>query len=357
MADVKMLNKKERLGCLLQTNWATPNPQNTTFFTMQWVNAGVLIPEPAVTLDQMNVISQHGIHFEEERSVIDALSGLQSIPISGIAEKSSMAPLLYSSHFAAAEAATTPYNKVITCAGLTAPIDFNGDGTKFFTWAIDQGGTATNASPTSTSDDGIILENALVDTLTSVWDMNADGTARLVTYTGTVKGNEMNFEQSLSGTWTNATPAEDFFNQTDTWAFITLDVDSVDYKAEFVRRVEYSVNLDMTSSSSGVNGKSNQYDIAPEYTMKVILNYNPVTEKILKDHTTKAAVDANWSNDSGQVLTDGKWTIDMPTGYLTSPPKIYEGDFVGVELNIRAYSTAAATPVTINYCDTIDWTF
>ena len=183
MADVKILSKTERLGAVLQDNWQTPADATAAFYTMQWVNAGVLIPDPAVTIDNFNVTSQSVIHFEKERAVVDARSGLQSIPISGIAEKSSMAPLLYGAHFVASEAVGTPYNKVITCGGLTAPIDFNGNGTKLFTYAIDQGG----------DDDGVILENAIVDSLNLVWDMNADGTGRFVSYSGMLKGYEMKF--------------------------------------------------------------------------------------------------------------------------------------------------------------------
>jgi len=354
MADVKILGKEERLGIILQTNWATPAAASATFWTMQHVNTGNLIPDNATTVDQFNVTSQHGVHSEVERVYVDATSGLKRIPFSGIADKTCMAPLLVTSHFVVTEA-STPYNKAITCGGLTAPIDFTNNGAKLFTWAIDQGGTATQSSPASTSDDGIILENAIVDQLTITWDFNNQGIARLVSYSGVAVGNEMNFEQSLSGTWENATPAQGFFNNTDAWAFITLTVDEVDVKTECIRRVEYSVNNNVTSSCAGTLGKPTQYDIAPEYTMKVVMNYNAVTEKFLKDFNDKGTVDANWSNDSAAAKTDGKWTIDMPTGYLISPPKIYEGDFLGVELNIKAYSTAGATPVTINYCDTKDW--
>ena len=352
MADVKIASKEERLGVLKQANWATPAAANAAFYAMQHVNAGVLIPDNATTVDQFNVTSQQGIHAEIERVYVDSTSGLKRFPIAGIADKTSMTPLLYSSHFACTEAATTPYNKIITCDGLTGPIDFTNNATKFFTYAIDQGGTA--ASP-STSDDGIIIENTVVDQLTLTWDFNNQGIARLVSYSGVAVGNEMNFEQSLSGTWENATPAQGFFNNTDAWAFITLTVDEVDVKTECIRRVEYSVNNNVTSSCAGTLGKPTQYDIAPEYTMKVVMNYNAVTEKFLKDFNDKGTVDANWSNDSAAAKTDGLWTIDMPTGYLISPPKIYEGDFLGVELNIKAYSTAGATPVTINYCDTKDW--
>jgi len=348
MADVKILSKTERLGILLQANWASPAEAGAAFYTMQHVNAGVLIPDNATTVDQFNVTSQNGIHSEIERVYVDATSGLKRLPFSGTVDKTCFAPLLYSSHFVCTEAAGTPYNKVITCGGLTAPIDFANNGTKFFTWAIDQGGSGG---------DGIILENVVVDQLTCTWDFNNQGIPRLVSYSGMAVGDEMNFEQTCDGVWINATPAQGFFNNTDAWAFITLDVDSVDLKAQCIRRVEYSVNNNVTSSCAGTLGKPTQYDIAPEYTMKVILNYNTVTEKCLKDFNDKAAVDANWSNDSESAKTDGKWTIDIPTGHLISAPKIYEGDFLGVELNIKAYSTAAATPVTINFCDTIDWTF
>jgi len=357
MADVKIGAREERLGCYIQATYNESLADSTTFYTMQWVNAGNLILDNATTLDQFNVISQHGVHNEIERAVIDTVGGFKSIPITGIAEKSVMAPLLYSSHFVCTEAAGTPFNKVITAGGLTAPLDFANNGTKFFTWAIDQGGTATQGSPASTSDDGIQLLNGVVDNLNIVWDMGADGTARFANYSATILGNQTKHEQSLSGTWTNATPAQNFFNNSDTWAFIALTVDSVDLKQERIRRVEYNVNNNFASSTAAIAGKINQYDFAPEYTMKVILNYNAVTEKCLNDFNLKATVDANWSNDSGQAKTDGKWTIDMPTSYLYAPTKIYEGDFLGIELNIKAFSTAGATPVTINYCDTIDWTF
>ena len=349
MADVKVLSKQEIFGCYIQAAWGTAAADAATFYTLQWVNAGVLNPDPGVTVDQFNVTSQNGIHSEIERVYVDSTSGLKTVPFGGTASILNMAPFLYSSHFVCTEATSTPYNKVITAGGLTAPIDFANNGTKFFTWACKQGGSA---------DDNWVLVDAIVDTLNIVWDFNNQGIGRLVSYSGTLKGRTFDQEQTLSGDWTNDTAptTQDFFGNTDTWAFITLDVDSVDLKSECIRRVEYSVNNNVSGSCAGVGGKIGQYDIAPEYMMKVVLNYNSVTEKCLKDFADKAAVDANWSNDSASAKTDGKWTIDIPTGHLISPPKIYEGDFLGVELNIKAYSTAAATPVTINYCDTVDWT-
>jgi len=177
---------------------------------------------------------------------------------------------------------------------------------------------------------------------------------------GTFVGNEMNYEQTLSGTWTNATIAQTgFFNNTDAWDTDSLTIDGVDYKAECVRRVEEQVNNNITSNCKTTGGKANQYDWAPEYKTILTLDYNETTEKILKDYTTGGAVSLAWSNDAAGAYTDGKWSYLHATtgGRLISPPKIYNGDFLGIQLEIRWYSTSGATPLNVMYCDTVDYGF
>jgi len=352
---VKILSKTERFGIIQQSktsnHWAAPAAANATFKLCQWIDAGTPNPNPDVQVDQFNVTSQNGIHFESERFFVDALSGLPSIPFSGTCEKATMAPFLVSAMQGCAEDAGTPFNKIIPAGGLTAPIDFANNEGYLFTVAVDQGGSA---------DDGVILENAIIQNLNIVWDLNARGIARLVNMSGTFVGNEMNYEQTLNGTWTNATIAQTgFFNNTDAWDTDVLTIDSVDYKAECVRRVEFQVNNNVTSNCKTTGGKANQYDLAPEYKIIVTLDYNETTEKILKDFTTGGAVSISWSNDSAGAYTDGKWSILGATGgqRLIAPPKIYNGDFLGIQLEIRYYSTNSATPLNIAYCDTVDYGF
>ena len=353
----KILSKVERFGILQQSkavnHWAAPAAANAAFKLCQWINAGTPNPNPDVQVDQFNVTSQNGIHFETERFFVDALSGLPSIPFSGTCEKATLAPFLVSALQACSEAVGTPYEKTITAGGLTGTIDFAGNEGFLFTIAVDQ-----NAS----ADDGVILENAIIQTLNIVWDLNARGVPRLVSMNGTFVGNEMNYEQTLNGTWTNLTIVQTgFFNNTDTWSttFSTalLTIGGVDYSAECIRRVELQINNNVTSNCKTTGGKANQYDIAPEYKLIVSLDYNATTEKILKDFQEGVTASMFWSNDSADAGTDGKWSLSFPLLRLMSPPKVYNGDFIGVNLDFRCYSLAAATPLTIYYTDTVAYGF
>jgi len=351
--SAKIPSKTERFGLLYQANWATPAAANATYKLCQWINAGTPNPNPDVQVDQFNVTSQNGIHYETERFFVDATSGLPTIPFSGTCEKATMAPFLVGALQAVAEASGSPFEKTITCGGLTGPIDFATVGKYLFTIAVDQGGS---------DDDGIVLENAIIQNLNIVWDLNARGVARLVNMSGAWVGNEMNYEQTLEGTWTNATIVQTgFFNNTDLWGVTLtsalLSIGGVDYSAQCIRRVEVQINNNVTSNCKTTGGKANQYDIAPEYKVIVSLDYNATTEKLLKDFQEGVMASMYWSNDSTDAGTDGKWTYVFGLLRLVSPPKVYNGDFLGVNLEFRAYSATAATPMTVYYTDTVDWTF
>ena len=266
-----------------------------------------------------------------------------------------MAPFLVGAFQAVTEAGTTPYEKTITCGGLTGPIDFAANAGFLHTIAIRQGASA---------DDGIILENAIIQNLNIVWDLNARGVTRLVNMSGAWVGNELNYEQDLttSDAWTNETIVQTgFFNNTDLWApnygGAVLSVDGTDYSAECIRRVEIQINNNVTSNCKTTGGKANQYDIAPEYKTMVLLDYNSTTEKILMDYADGANVIMKWSNDSAAAQTDGLWGFTFVGGTLVSAPKQYNGDFIGVQLDIRWESTAAASPLNCYYTDTVDWTY
>ena len=350
--SVKVLSKAERFGLLFQADWANTAAlkADSAYKLCQWINAGTPNPNPDVQIDQFNVTSQNGIHFESERFFVDATSGLPTIPFSGTCEKVTMAPFLVGAYQGVTEAGTTPYNKQIYAGGLTSPLDFAGDAGFLHVIAVDQGGT----------DDGVILYNAIIQNLNIVWDLNARGVARLVNMSGAWVGNDMDYEQTLSGTWTNATIAQTgFFNNTDAWLADAFTVDAVDYAAQCIRRVEEQVNNNVTSNCKTTGGKANQYDIAPEYKTIITLDYNDTTEKMLKDYTTGAAVSLSWSNDSAGAYTDGLWSYLHATsgGRLISPPKIYNGDFLGIQLEVRWYTASGATPLNVMFCDTIHWTY
>jgi len=355
--SVKRLAKTEKVGILQQSkasnHWSAPAAASANFYQMNWLNAGTPNPNPDVQIDQINSISQNGTHKELERFFIDEASGMPTLPIAGIADKKEMAPLLVSAFQAVSEAATTPYLKTITAAGLTGPVDWAGNGGYLFTVAINQGASA---------DDGIILENGIVDTLNIVWDLNARGQARMASYSGTMKFNDIKYEQTLSGTWTNTSAIQSFFNKTSLWGVTydsipTFTVDSVDYSAQCIRRVELQINNNITSNCKTTGGKANQYDWAPEYKVLFSLDYNSATEKILADFQTGAVATFTWSNDTAGAQTDGMWSFYSVRGQLLSPPKVYNGDFLGINLEIGLFSQAGTTPITMYYTDTIDWAY
>ena len=351
---VKTLSKTERFGILKQTTWGTAEVASSAFRLCQWINAGTPNPNPDVQVDQFNVTSGYGTHFEKERFFVDGTSGLPTIPFSGTCEKATMTPFLVGAYQPADgfEASSTPYLKTIPCGGLLAPIDFAAGVGNVHTIALDQGGS---------DDDGILLTDAVIQNLSIVWDLNARGVARLVNMSGAWVGSLLQYEQSLSGDWENATIAQTgFFNNTDAWDTDSLTIGGVDYKAECVRRVEEQVNNNVTSNCKTTAGRANQYDMAPEYKTILTLDYNATTEKILKDFQAgDSAVSLAWSNDASGTYADGKWSFLHATtgGVLISPPKIYQGDFLGIQLEIRWMSALGATPLNVMYTDTVDWAY
>ena len=348
---VKVLSKKEQLGILPQPTWGTPIADTGAFKLCQWINVGTLNPNPDVQVDQFNVTSQNGIHSESERFFVDYTSGLPTIPFSGTCEKATMAMFLVGAFQGVGEASSTPYLKTIVCGGLTSPIDFAAGSGFLHTLALVQGD----------GDDGVILSDAIIQNLNITWDLNSRGVARLVNMSGAWVGRLLEYEQTVNGDWANATIAQTgFFNNTDAWDTDSLTIGGVDYKAECVRRVEEQVNNNVTSNCKTTAGRANQYDMAPEYKTILTLDYNATTEKILKDFQAgDSAVSLAWSNDAAGAYTDGKWSFLHATtgGVLISPPKIYQGDFLGIQLEIRWMSALGATPLNVMYTDTVDWAY
>ena len=352
---VEILSKQESVGFLQQSkasnHWAAPQAASANFKTIQWVNAGVLNPNPDVQVSNINSTSQYGTHREKGRIFVDATSGLPTMPIAGIADKTTLAGLLAMAFQSVSESGITPYSKDFESGGITGLIDWATNGGYLFTMALKQQASA---------DDGVILENALMNTLNLVWDLNARGSARVLQYNGTIIGNELNYEQTLNGTWTNTSSANTgFFNDTETWAFSTLDVDSVDYSGECVKRVELQINNNITSDCKTTGGKANQYKWAPQINAMIRLAYNSTTEKLLKDFKDGADVQFTWANDIS-VSADKYLTFSSDTngGTLQAPPKIYDGDYLGIDLNVQLTQASDSTsPLTCTLVDTIDWGF
>ena len=353
----KTLSKIESIGILQQdksvNHWDVIAADNAAFKTVQWINVGTLIPDPAVTVDNFNVTSRLGIHHEDERFFIDATSGLPTLPFAGTCDKTTMAAFLVAALQACSEAVLTPFEKTITAAGLSTVVNWAGNEGYLFTLALKQGASA---------DDGILIHNALIDTLNIVWEVETNGIARLVNMNGTWVGSKIEYEQTLNGTWVNATAAQTgFFNNTDTWSNnfggALLNIGGVDYSAKCIRRVEIQINNNIRKACVSTGGVATNYVSSPEYKIMFTLDHDSDTEKIHYDFVQGTTFTMNWSNDAADAGTDGKWSIVIPNAHIMSVPKNYAEEYIGISIDGRLYSASGVSPITIYFTDTIDWAF
>ena len=347
----KYLAKTMTYGLLLQANWATVQAAGAAYKIIPY-NAGVSIPDPDISVGLYNTTGQNGLHKEVERFFVDGRSGLPKINFAMTADLESIAPHFAGALFGMTEVASGSYQKQAVALGLTATIDFVANATKVYTIAIDNSASA---------DDGIILENAIIDNLTIDFDFLANGIGRFAQLSGTWVGNEMNFEQTTGGTWVatdggaKSTLITTPLNDADAFAFTVLGSDSEDWSGEAVRSFSLNIANNVTSNVATTAGKANNYDVSPVYTSKIVLDYNSTTEKVLKDFQDGATILATLDNTTRAAGTTKDFTIACTGGKLMKSPFIYNGEFAGVELDVVWHSTAAATPITITLTDGIQW--
>lgn len=316
--------------------WTNPGVAATNYRTVYYT-AGVPIPDPGVTVDDYNVTSQLGLNKELTNFFIDARSGLARLNFSAPVDMNTLAPHLIGALQAVSEAAGSPYEKTITSGFTAGAIDFQAGSGYLHTLAIKQGASA---------DDGTILENAIIDTLNLTFDFNAKGVARLVQMDGSWVGNEMNFDQTLSGTWVSTTLIP--INNASLFELDTFTIDSVDLSAMCIRRISLSINNNVTSNCATTAGKPNQYDVMPEITWTIVLDHNSTTEKLMGDFQAGAALDITM-NDSAYL------SLDSPNCRIIAPPQAYNGDFLGYSIQARAYQSSTTSPITAIMSDTLDW--
>ena len=327
-------------------SWTNPGLAATQYRTVLY-NKGVVVPDPAVTVTDYGTSAQLGLNYETTNFYVDATSGLSKMNFSGVADKNTLAPHLIGALQAVTED-TTPYEKDITSGFVAGTIDFKAGAGYLHSLAIYNG---------SSDDDGIILENAVIDNLSLTFDFIQKGVARLVNMSGTWVGNEMNFDQTFTtpGNWASTTLTP--FMNTDLYSFLTFTVDGVDWSGQCVRRMVLNINNNVTSNCATAGGKPNQYDFNPEYTWTVILDHNLTTEKVMGDFKAGGVVDINFGNALYVAAsdTDGQFGIDAPNCRITGNPYSYNGDFLGYAIPIRAYQGTTVSPISINLIDGLDW--
>ena len=364
MANTRILSKGAEYGIIRQpgsngaatafhcgggttAGWGNYPVVATDYRRVQYNKDSVLF-DPAITIDQYESSGQNGIHDETAQVFVDKLSGLPTVTFAMPADQKTLAPHLVGALGAVSEA-VTPFAKTITCNGLTGPVDFTATGVGSDTWPLhaisttDEGGDGAG--------EGKWVENCIIQDLTLEWDFNAQGVSRLMQMSGTWVGTEINLEQTMAGTTvdTALTP----YNNTDGFSMTTFTVGGVGWTGQAIRRYSFTVNNNVTKDDATTAGRADQFNVAPEYTSQIILNYDSTTEKVMMDYQQGSGVVATIATSSPS--TDGGLSIAGVKGELMSPPEIYEGEYKGVQLDVKWYANGSATPITIIQTDTQEW--
>ena len=325
--------------------WTNPGLPATDYRTI-FLTPGSVVPDPNVQVDEYNLTSQLGLHKETTNTFINKVSGLKRMPFSAIADLNTLAPFLVGAMQAVTEADTTPYQKTITSAFTAGTVDFNsGSGCYLHTLAGKQGASA---------DDGWILENAIIDTLTLTWNFTQPGKGKLVGVNGVWVGNEFNTDLTLSGTWATTTFTP--FNNSDAWSFNTFDVGGVSWVAICIKSISLTINNNVTSNCATSDGKPNQYDVAPVYTWTVLVDHTSVTEKLVGDYQAGGNVDINFATTTASGSA-GHLNIDMPKGTIISNPPGYDNNYKSHTITVEAKQGTTVSPITILIADNLLWSY
>ena len=338
MAEYYLRNAK--LGLSRQTNWATPQGASANFKTIN-ANTGITF-DPSVNVSDFNTTGTTGIMAQETRRYIDGISGMPMISYSCPATKSLLADHLVAAFQKVSEAAITPYAKNID--PINAFLDFNADAGYVYSLALSPSGDTAN--------DGIILENAVIDSLELTVDNLANGVSRLVNLNVTWKGNEMNFGQNLSGIWV-AQPTTGYLNDSTLGFTLNVTIDALALTAVCWKRFTMRLVNNWDSDCKTTGGKANNYNIArPELTFEIDIPYTSSNFAILGHYKAGNSVLVNFYNGTGDA--DGTLNINSTKGTLTANPYQPDGDKSAIRLVVRAEEPSAGYSSLIQWTDSID---
>jgi len=359
---VKMLGKQANYGIIRHN---TSNSAATAFKAIgstnnQWTNPVLaatnfrkllltaLTPtiDPGVTVDNYNLTSQYGANHETSNFFIDSNSGLARFNFSAPADRLTLAALLAMAFQGVAELDSVDnYAKTFTSGFTTGQIDFNAG--RGFTFGLCE---KIGAS----ADDGTLLQNGIIDSLTITIDFNGKGVGRLVGLSGTMVFKSVAFDQTLTGNFVTTTMTP--LGNTELFTFTTLTSDGVDISATCIRRIEITINNNVTSNCATTEGAPNNYDCAPEYLVNILIDHTSLTEKLRGDFKAGATIEAYLTNGLASPLT-GFMDINMPVLKQIANPSVYNGDFYGYNIQCRAYQSGTTSPITIYFADNLDWDF
>lgn len=346
---VNQFSGKQRIGIKQQSkavnHWAAPFDATAAFAMMPYYKGNTRVVSGAQMNEFNFATGGSGIMKEAVRRKLDANNALPSVPFQGVVSKQTLAAHLVAFFQAVTEAGTTPFAKVITPAD--SRLDFAAN--LGFLWTV-----ATGTYDSGSAGDGTILENALLDTLTLTIDQNAKGTQRVAQIAGDWKGNEINYAQHFTGTWTDtfyaATPT--FLNDTDVFT-VDLTIDGNTFAGLTCwRKFTFNGNNNVSSDCFTTGGKAGNFIIAPTITYELTIPYTDATYVIRKACYNGGNVDLNIYNGAGTA--DAQLNIDFPSGYLTKDPEDFDGDYHAFTLSVEVDKLSTGWANNVKFTDTID---
>lgn len=334
---VERTNKQRRIGFLQQADWATPQAASANFETLSY-DAGSVIVDDGTVINTFDVTSTTGLIPKQSRAYTDGVSPLPTITFSAPATRKALAVHLVAALQSVTEVATTPFQKIIVPAFDTAIVDFT-----------TAGYTHTIATDNLGAADGVILENAVLDSLTLTVEPNAQGVARLAKISGTWIGNEMNHAQTLSGTWV-AESLTNFYNDT---APLLLNTSIGSLTDVCWKRYTLTINNSVMSDCR-VAGKANNFKFTPSITTSITLPYNEDTIDFLAARKAGTTGTISLYTSSPGTGTAGYISL-ISYGRITTTPHGTDGAYESIEVTMQNESnTIAGNSLVVTLADAVD---
>ena len=346
---INQVARKQKIGIIQQSrvsnHWAAPADATAAFALMPYY-VGQTRVNSGAQMNEFNFTTGNGgLMKEAVRRKLDANNSLPSVPFQGVVTKQTLAAHLVAFFQSVTEAGTTPYAKVLVPADTKLDFAANAG----YLWSI-----AVGTYDSGSAGDGVIVENALLNTLTLTIDQNAKGTQRVAQIAGEWVGNEINHAQHFTGMWTDtfytATPT--FLNDTDSFT-VDLIINGTTFSGITCwRKFTFNGNNNVSSDCFTTGGKANNYIIAPTINYELTLPYTDASYVIRKACYQGGNVDLNIYNGTGTL--DGGLNIDLPSGYLTRDPEDFDGDYHAFTLNVEVDEISTGWANTVKFTDTID---
>ena len=304
---------------------------------------GGSVPDPGVTIDGYDDMTGNGGVMNEYTNVnVNNVSGLKMINFAGYAIKETLAQHLIAVFQKVTEAATTPYAKQFTFAD------------DVLDWRNNEGYLFTVAYDTGISGGGIILENALLSEYSLVIDTLAKDSKRFLRHSGTWIGNEMNKNQTLSGTWT--TPTKTLMNDSTNGFEDNLDVTvgATALTSQPFYRFEFKYTSGLDTDFASIGGKAGNYIWMPKAQFIIDIPFTSETYTMFNGYSAGSLAKVVALDNGISAHADKDFIFSNTYGHLASNPYKYDKDYVALRLEINIETPAAGWGDIIQLTDTID---